>query len=44
MREILNDRFVEGFLNMADNASFEKLKKQVSYRLSSHKKFSTLQI
>jgi uncharacterized circularly permuted ATP-grasp superfamily protein len=29
MREILNDKYVEGFLNVTDSASFAKLKKQV---------------
>jgi hypothetical protein len=29
MREILNDKYVEGFLNITDNISFSKLKKQV---------------
>jgi hypothetical protein len=31
MREILNDKYVEGFLNITDNISFSKLKKQVQY-------------
>jgi len=30
MREILNDKFVQGFLSMTDNVKFESLKKQVN--------------
>lgn len=29
MRDILNDKYVQGFLSMTDNVKFETLKKQV---------------
>lgn len=31
MRDILNDRFVEGFLSITDNVIFDRLKKQVKF-------------